>query len=174
MKDTNISTSLIDSKIYTIRGIKVMLDRHLAQLYQVETRTLNQTVKRNIDRFPTDFMFQLTKNEFDNLTSQIVISSWGGLRRLPYVFTEQGIYMLATVLKSKVAVDVNINIMRTFTKIKNESVPYLDIIKRVEKLEVENKDTKDLLKKVVTIVSTMQELNYEAKSTTKKIGFINE
>jgi hypothetical protein len=174
MKDTNISTSLIDSKIYTIRGIKVMLDRHLAQLYQVETRTLNQTVKRNIDRFPTDFMFQLTKNEFDNLTSQIVISSWGGLRRLPYVFTEQGVYMLATVLKSKVAVDVNINIMRTFTKIKNESVPYLDIIKRVEKLEVENKDTKDLLKKVVTIVSTMQELNYEAKSTTKKIGFINE
>ncbi|MDE6877575.1 MAG: ORF6N domain-containing protein, partial [Odoribacter sp.] len=88
----------IQSKIYEIRGQRVMLDRDLAELYQVETRVLNQAVKRNIERFPEDFMFQLTEEEWQILKSQIVISSWGGIRKLPYAFTEQGVAMLSSVL----------------------------------------------------------------------------
>ena len=162
---------LVDDKIFIIRGLQVMLDRDLAQLYGVETRALNQAVKRNIDRFPLDFMFQLTKEEFENLKSQFVTSSWGGIRKLPYVFTEQGVYMLATILKSGVAIDVNKRIMRTFTKLKNQSVPYFDIIKRLEKLEVDNKDTRELLNKVVQVVTTMQDIQNEAKENTRQIGF---
>jgi hypothetical protein len=113
----------IQRKIYEIRGQKVILDRDLAALYQVETKVLNQAVKRNIERFPEDFMFQLTLKEWREiavnedvtiLTSQIVTSSWGGTRRLPYAFTEQGIAMLSSVLRSHVAIQMNINIMRAF------------------------------------------------------------
>ena len=92
--------AVIQSKIYEIRGVKVMLDKDLASLYQVEVRVLNQAVKRNIKRFPSDFMFQLTKEEWENLKSQFVISSWGGIRKLPYAFTEQGLAMLSGILNS--------------------------------------------------------------------------
>lgn len=105
---------VIQSKIYEIRGQKVMLDFDLAELYQVETRVLNQAVKRNIERFPQDFMFQLNAGEWAILKSQIVISSWGGTRKLPFAFTEQGVAMLSSVLHSDVAIQVNINIMRVF------------------------------------------------------------
>lgn len=117
---------IIQGKIYEIRGQKVMLDWDLAELYQVETRVLNQSVKRNIKRFPSDFMFQLTKEEFDNLMSQIVISSlksqfvissWGGIRKLPFAFTEQGLAMLSGILNSDVAIEVNISIMRAFVAV---------------------------------------------------------
>ena len=104
-----ISTENIKHMIFFVRGQKVMLSVHLAKLYGVEVRTLVQSVKRNLDRFPEDFMFQLTDEEFNNLKSQIVISSWGGLRRaVPYAFTEQGVAMLSGVLRSKRAVKVNI------------------------------------------------------------------
>ena len=102
----------VESLIRVIRGQQVMLDRDLAELYGVETRRLNEQVKRNIERFPEDFMFQLTPNEFDNLKSQIAISSWGGVRKLPYVFTEQGVAMLSGVLKSPTAVEVTIALYR--------------------------------------------------------------
>ncbi len=92
--------AVIQSKIYEVRGVKVMLDKDLASLYQVEVRVLNQAVKRNIKRFPSDFMFQLTKEEWENLKSQFVISSWGGIRKLPYAFTEQGLAMLSGILNS--------------------------------------------------------------------------
>lgn len=108
-----IPVETIINKIYLFRGVKVMLDRDLAELYQVETRVLNQAVKRNINRFPPDFMFQLDKNETDLLMSQNVTSSWGGTRKLPYVFTEHGILMLSSVLNSEKAVQVNIQIMHT-------------------------------------------------------------
>ena len=98
----------IQNLIYEVRGQKVMLDRDLASLYQVQTKVLNQTVKRNIKRFPADFMFQLTKEEFLNLKSQIVTSSWGGIRKMPFVFTEQGVAMLSGLLNSDIAIDVNI------------------------------------------------------------------
>lgn len=104
----------IKQKIYEIRGRRVMLDSDLAALYCVETRSLNQSVKRNIERFPDDFMFQLTNEEWDILKSQFVISSWGGTRKLPFAFTREGIAMLSGLLRSEVAVQANINIMRAF------------------------------------------------------------
>ena len=109
----------IQNKIYEIRGQRVMLDRDLAELYQVTTGALNQAVKRNIKRFPPDFMFQLTHQEFANLKSQIVTSSWGGGRKMPYAFTEQGVAMLSGVLNSDVAINANIAIMRAFVAMRN-------------------------------------------------------
>lgn len=112
---------LIRSKIYEIRGQKVMLDRDLAELYQVTTGNLNKAVKRNIRRFPPDFMFQLTKEELDELKTKLIFhfgtSSWGGTRKLPYAFTEQGLAMLSGVLNSDIAIQVNINIMRAFVAV---------------------------------------------------------
>lgn len=109
---------IIQSKIHEVRGYKVMLDFDLAEMYQVETRVLNQSVKRNIKRFPSDFMFQLTLNEWNNLKSQLVTSSWGGSRKLPSVFTESGLAMLSGILNSDVAIEVNISIMRAFVTIR--------------------------------------------------------
>ncbi|MBR4600311.1 MAG: ORF6N domain-containing protein [Treponema sp.] len=128
-----ITEKKIEAKILTIRNQQVMIDRDLAELYGTETKVLNQAVKRNIERFPEDFMFQLDEEEFDdlksqflpseadnaNLKSQIVTSSWGGTRKLPYAFTEQGVAMLSSVLKSPTAVEVNIQIMRAFVAMRH-------------------------------------------------------
>ena len=108
----------IEGKILLVRGQKMMLDRDLAELYGVETGQLTRQVRRNIDRFPADFMLQLTKEEFTNLKCHFGISSWGGTRKLPYAFTEQGVAMLSSVLRSKQAILVNIQIMRAFTKLR--------------------------------------------------------
>lgn len=125
------------SKIYLIRGQKVMLDRDLASLYQVETRTLNQAVSRNIGRFPKDFMFQLNEEEFENWKSQIVISNSEkmSLRKRPYAFTEQGVSMLSGVLNSAVAIKVHIQIIRVFAKMKALLLTQKDILLQLEKLE---------------------------------------
>jgi len=147
----------ISSKILTLRGKQVILDRELAKLYQVENRVLNQAVKRNLDRFPNDFMFQLSKDEFENLKSQIVTSSLthGGVRKMPYVFTEQGVYMLATVLRSKVAVDVNIAIMRTFTKLREFSKHYNVLAKQLIEIDRKHdKQYKELRKSLDELVSS--------------------
>jgi len=125
----------IASKIYFIRGIKVMLDRDLAELYDVETKALKQAVRRNIDRFPEDFMFELSKEEFKNLRSQIVTSSWGGLRYLPMAFSEQGVAMLSSVLKSNRAIHVNIQIMRAFTKLREMLSTHEDLKKKIEDMK---------------------------------------
>jgi phage regulator Rha-like protein len=113
------NTDTIENKIYTVGGLQVMLDRDLATLYDVETRVLNQAVKRNINRFPQEFMFQLTIVEWENLKSQIVTSSWGGTRKMPYAFTEQGVAMLSGLLNSEKAIKINIAIMRAFVEIRN-------------------------------------------------------
>lgn len=105
-------------KIYFMRGQNVMLDFDLAEIYGIETRVFNQSVTRNIERFPDDFMFQLSKEEFENLKSQIVISSWGGRRKMPYAFTELGVSMLSSVLRSPKAIEVNIGIMRSFVHLR--------------------------------------------------------
>lgn len=122
MKDTElefyIPDELIMNQIYFIRDHKVMLDKDLAKLYQVTTGNLNKAVKRNLERFPADFMFQLTDNEYKNLMFQNGISSWGGTRKLPFVFTEQGVAMLSGVLKSERAIHVNIQIMRVFVQVR--------------------------------------------------------
>ena len=109
----------IRDHVYMLRGQQVMLDTDLADIYGYELKAMNQQVKRNIERFPEDFMFQLTKEEFENLKSQFVTSSWGGIRKLPYAFTEQGIYMLATVLKGDLAVQQSIFIMRAFKEMRH-------------------------------------------------------
>ena len=113
-----VDLQLIQSKIYEIRGHKVMINRDLAELYQVTTGNLNKSVQRNIKRFPSDFMFQLTKEEFDQLKTNLIfqngISNWGGTRKLPYAFTEQGPAMLSGISNSDTAIQVNINIMRAF------------------------------------------------------------
>lgn len=108
----------IRNRIYEIRGRQVMLDKDLAELYGVETKVLNQAVKRNAKRFPDDFMFQLKDEEWEILRSQFVTSSWGGIRYLPYAFTEQGVAMLSSVLRSDTAIEVNIRIMRTFVAVR--------------------------------------------------------
>ena len=134
----------IANKIYFIRNQKVMLDRDLAALYGIETKVLNQAVKRNMSRFPEDFMFQLTEIEFQNLKSQIVTSSWGGSRKLPSAFTEHGVLMLSSVLKSDKAIQVNIQIMRIFTKVRQMLLDTtelkIDILQIQKKLENHDKN----------------------------------
>lgn len=113
-----LSDELVHNKIYIIRGQKVMMDADLAELYDVDTRRLNEQVRRNINRFPSDFMFELTDEEYANLKSQFATSSWGGRRKLPLVFTEHGVLMLSSVLSSERASEVNIQIVRVFTKMR--------------------------------------------------------
>ena len=112
----------IKNSILEIRGHKVMLDMDLAKIYEVETRVLKQAVRRNIERFPHDFMFELTENELQNLTSHFVTSSWGGQRHKPFAFTEQGIAMLSSVLKSKKAIQINISIIRAFVMMRQWAI----------------------------------------------------
>lgn len=125
----------IQNLIYEVRGLKVMLDSDLANLYQVQTKVLNQTVKRNLKRFPADFMFQLTKEEFLNLKSQFVTSSWGGVRKMPFVFTEQGVAMLSGLLNSDIAIAVNIKIMRAFVQIRKLSIEHKDLQEQIYELK---------------------------------------
>lgn len=125
----------IQPLIRIIRGQHVMLDRDLALLYKVETKRLNEQVKRNIERFPEDFMFQLSKDDVEILKSQNATSSWGGDRRLPYAFTEQGIAMLSSVLKSQTAVDVNIRIMRAFVSMRRFIATNSQLFQRLETIE---------------------------------------
>src|SRR6266480_1173926 len=126
----------IESRIFRLRGHKVRLSPDLADLYEVEPRALVRAVKRNLERFPADFMFQLSPGEFENLKSQIVTSSWGGLRRAkPYAFTEQGVAMLSSVLRSKRAVQVNIAIMRAFVRLRELLAGHQDLARKLAELE---------------------------------------
>lgn len=165
-----IPEEVITNKIYLIRNQKVMLDRDLAELYQVDTKVLKQAVKRNLNRFPEDFMFELTKNEFDNLRSQIVTSSWGGSRYLPLVFTEQGVAMLSSVLKSERAIAVNIKIIRIFTKMRQLLSDNLSL-----QLEIENikKKLTNNSKNIELVFNYLDELidKKEKKQTRTQIGY---
>ncbi len=137
-----VPDELVMNKIYLIRNQKVMLDSDLSELYHVDTKVLNQQVKRNLKRFPEDFMFQLTDKEFENLKSQFVTSSWGGKRKLPFVFTEQGVAMLSGILNSDRAIAVNIQIMRIFTKIRQMLADNTDLRLDIEKIKnkLDNQD----------------------------------
>jgi ORF6N domain len=135
-RESLIPFERIEKRIFFLRGNKVMLSMDLAELYEVEPRVLVQAVKRNRDRFPEDFMFQLSRKEFEDLKSQIVISSWGGLRRAaPYAFTEQGVAMLSSVLRSKRAVRVNVEIMRAFVRLRQILTTHEDLARKLEALE---------------------------------------
>ena len=135
---TKIAEAVIIEKVHVIRGVKVMLDKDLAEMYGVETFRLNEAVKRKISRFPSDFMFQLTKEEYNSLISQIAISKSmgrGGTRKLPFAFTEQGVAMLSSVLNSDTAVEVNIQIIRVFTKMKQLLFDNKELWNKIEKIE---------------------------------------
>ena len=134
MKDL-ISAESITSRIHFIRGMKVMIDRDLAELYGVETKRLKEQVRRNISRFPEDFMFVITNQELRNLRSQIATSSWGGTRYIPMAFTEQGVAMLSSVLNSKRAIDVNIAIMRAFVKMREILATNKEFSKKLKIIE---------------------------------------
>ena len=157
---------IINNKIHVIRNQKVMLDFDLALLYQIETKVLKQAVKRNIERFPEDFMFELTKEEFDNLRSQIVTSSYGGTRYMPFAFTEQGVAMLSSVLNSKKAIEINIAIMRTFVVLRNSILSLEEITNRVSEIE---QQFPEIYKALNYLMDTNQK-NIEQKERSK-IGF---
>ncbi len=163
--DTIILIEMIERKIYLIRGQKVMLDRDLAQLYGVETRVLNQAVRRNIDRFPPDFMFPLTREEIMNL-SQIVISS--RIKHAPnvFVFTEHGVAMLSSVLSSQRAGQVNIQIMRTFAKLRELISQHKDLARRLDNLE-KKYDTQ-----FKVVFDAIRQLMATPEPKKKKIGFV--
>ena len=159
----------IEKRIYLLRGQKVMLSTDLAKLYVVEPRALVQAVKRNGERFPEDFMFQLSKTEFESLKSQIVISSWGGSRRAPpYAFTEQGVAMLSSVLRSKRAVQVNIEIMRTFVRLREMIASNTELARRLDELEKKY----DVQFKVV--FDAIRELMSPPDAPPRRIGFARE
>jgi len=166
--DTIIPIERITSKIYLIRGIKVMMDTDLAELYQVKTKALKQAVRRNIDRFPNDFMFELTHEEFQNWRSQFVTSSWGGTRYFPMAFTEQGVAMLSSVLNSKRAVQVNIQIMRAFTKLRQMLSTHEELKKKIEAME---KKYDENFKIVFEAIRQLLEIEDKPR---KKIGFTVE
>ncbi|MEI6511501.1 MAG: ORF6N domain-containing protein [Candidatus Uhrbacteria bacterium] len=130
-----IPAEIVENKIYLFRGQKVLLDRDLAEMYGVTTKVLNQAVSRNMERFPDDFMFKLSLREASNLKSQIVTSSWGGRRKQPMAFTEQGVAMLSSVLSSPRAIAVNIQIIRTFTKLRAMLAENDDLRRKIEAME---------------------------------------
>jgi len=130
-----IPDSILLNKIYLIRGQNVMIDSDLSELYGVETRRLNEQVKRNLTRFPEDFMFQLSEDELKNLMSQFATSSWGGRRKLPFAFTEHGVLMLSSVLNSDRAIKVNIQVMRIYVRLREMMMLHKDILPRLESIE---------------------------------------
>lgn len=180
----------IQTKIYEIRGQRVMLDRDLAEIYQVETKVLNQAVKRNMKRFPPDFMFQLTDDEFQNLKSQFVTSSWGGIRKLPNAFTEQGVAMLSGLLNSDVAIAANISIMRAFVFVRNVLTnTSVDRVSRIQeeieelKLYIEdvfsdyndiNEDTRIQLELINQSLAELQANKEDIVKPRRPIGYVQQ
>jgi hypothetical protein len=165
-----LTDELLMNKIYFIRGQKVMLDKDLAELYGVETRRLNEQVRRNVDRFPDDFMFQLTEKELENLMSQFATSSWGGIRKLPLAFTEQGVAMLSSVLNSKQAIHVNIQIIRIFTRMREMLLTHKDILLKLEQME---KQVSIHSKEIQQIFAVLKQLIQKPIEPRKKIGYKN-
>ena len=164
-----LSDDIVVNKIYEIRNLKVMLDSDLAELYGVETKVLNQAVKRNTDRFPEDFMLQLTENEWQNLKSQFVTSSWGGRRKLPFVFSEHGVLMLSSVLSSQQAIQVNIQIVRIFSRLRK-------LLSENNEFKLEMVDVKRRLinhdKNIETIFSYIDELTERKAQPRRRLGYM--
>lgn len=154
--------------IHIIRNQKVMLDSDLAEMYGVQTKVLNQAVKRNNDRFPEDFMFQLSNEEWINLKSQNVTSRWGGRRTPPYVFTEQGVAMLSSVINSTQAIQVNISIMRTFVKIREWALNYSDLQEKILQLQQSESEQNHHISRIYQILEEL--LDPEPKERNA-IGF---
>jgi hypothetical protein len=161
-----IPSESIINKIYVFREQKVMLDSDIAELYQVETKRLNEQVKRNLDRFPESFMFQLTKEEWADLKSQNATSSWGGRRREPFVFTEHGILMLSSVLNSDIAIKMSVQIIETFVQLRKLANNYEEIMHKIEQMESQYNH------QFSEIYQALQQLLSKPKETPRsKIGY---
>jgi hypothetical protein len=160
----------IEQKIFLIRSQRVMLSMQLADLYGVATKVLMQAVKRNLDRFPSDFMFKLTSEELRTLRSQIVTSKRGGIRYLPYAFTEQGVAMLSSVLKSKRAIQVNITIMRAFVKLRQILSTHKELSHKLEQLE---RKTEKHDSEIQAIFEAIRQLMAPPEKPKRRIGFHN-
>lgn len=176
-----IPANLIETRIIQLRGHKVLLDQDLAELYGVTTKAFNQAVKRNIDRFPLDFMFQVTSEEAQILRSQFVTSRlssatihknevWGGRRSRPYAFTEHGVAMLSSVLKSERAIQVNIAIIRAFTRLRQFLATHQDLAKKLEELEAKYDDQ---FREVFEAIWALMETKEEEKPK-RTMGFVKE
>ena len=163
--DKIVPVENITSLIYQTRGYKVMLDKDLAELYGVETKRLKEQVRRNIERFPEDFMFELSQDEHENLRSQFATSSWGGTRYAPMAFTEHGVLMLSSVLKSDKAIQVNIQIMRAFTRLRQLVLDSSELRKEIEELRNETEN------KFQIIFQALDQLISVEETPKKKIGF---
>jgi hypothetical protein len=169
LKSTPLDQKILNL-IFVVRREKIMVDQDLAEMYGVETKQLKRQVRRNMDRFPKDFMFKLTRKEFENLRSQIGTSRWGGTRYLPMVFTEQGVAMLSSILNSKIAIEVNIRIIRVFTKLREYAVTHKEILLQLAKLEKEVKgNSKDIENIFIVLKQFIEKQNKPA--TRNKIGF---
>lgn len=161
---------IIQNRIYEIRGYKVILDKDLAELYEVTTSNLNKTVKRNLDRFPEDFMFQLNNKEFD-LIFQNGTSSWGGTRKLPYAFTEHGIAMLAGLLNSQKAISVNIQIVRAFIMLRQYALGYAELNQKLESFMIETNMQFNEIYQALTELASQKE---EENKPRKRIGYLRD
>ena len=166
-----IPQEVVEARILVIRGQKVMLDRDLAQLYGVSTGRFNEQVKRNIKRFPEDFMFQLTKDELEILISQFATSRWGGIRKLPYAFTEQGVAMLSSVLNSERAIQVNIAIMRTFVKLKRVFDTHKELAEKLKEIEREVSKHSKLIIEIFEIIKQLIPPPLPPPKPEKPLGF---
>ncbi len=165
----NIQTEIsVDNLIIEIRGQKVIMDSDLAALYEVETRTLNQAIKRNLDRFPEDFMFQLTNKEFTILKLQNATSRWGGRRTLPYVFTAHGAIMAASVLNTSKAVEMSVYVVRAFVRMRTMLLQYKEIAQKVAELETKLGKHDEAIISIINAVKQLMEL---PKPKKKEIGF---
>ncbi|HEX4593218.1 MAG TPA: ORF6N domain-containing protein [Bryobacteraceae bacterium] len=167
-RPAHVLTASVERHIFVIRGHKVMVDSDLAELYRVPTKVFNQAVKRNLKRFPSDFMFRLSRKEMEILRSQIVTSSWGGRRNSPYAFTEQGVAMLSSVLNSERAVQVNIAIMRAFVKLREILATHRELAEKIEDLEKKYRqhDTK-----IQAVFDAIRQLLQPPVSPRRRIGF---
>lgn len=168
----------IKEKIHLLRNSEIMLDSDLAELYGVETKRINEAVKNNPDKFPQDFMFECTETEWEILRSKFSTSNWGGRRHTPKAFTEQGVYMLATVLKSTQATEVTISIMRTFTKLRHYALEHTDLSKQIYEIRHEmtqNKQwTKERMSAIADAIIMLEESFDELKEMVSEIGVSKE
>ncbi|MCE3225863.1 MAG: DNA-binding protein [Bacteroidetes bacterium] len=167
----SLPDEIIMNKIYFLRGYKVMLDKDLAELYGVETKVFNQAVRRNLNRFPADFMFELTRPEFENLRSQFVTSSWGGTRYMPNAFTEQGVAMLASVLNSDKAISINIQIVRVFTRIRQMLIDNTELRLAIEDIRKKTENNSKNIELVFQYLDELVEKKEKENHPGKKIGF---
>ncbi|MES2455006.1 MAG: ORF6N domain-containing protein [Bacteroidota bacterium] len=165
-----IPDELVMNKIYLMREQKVMLDSDLAELYGVETKVLNQAINRNIERFPEDFMFQVNENEWSNLKSQILTSSWGGRRKVPRAFTEYGVLMLSSVLNSPRAIQVNIQVMRIFARFRKYLFDHNELRAQIEEIRQQLHNNSKNIELVFQYLDELVEKKAEPKPR-KRIGF---